>query len=229
MITRSIALHPHAEQRLAERFGLPVEWLLERIEAKQFAWLDVISEISDTSSARGAFLFFVPEQNTFCVAIVDVTAKLIITILNEDMASRSTWAASLTKDRKKHAMLLALRHEGYSGVDYYRKLKELDLSRSTRVVAQSLTCDLKPRNITVAKIQVTMDQFLTSEQIELTDDQQRQVRMVLADAIEQNQIMPCVDLYAQHKDYRRLSVQHEFCSLKSCQDFLMQHRWADTY
>lgn len=221
----AITVHPHAQTRLAQRFGLSTKWLLERIDNNSFVWLDVVSEMNCTKAARGAFLLYIPTQNKFFVAVVDVAAKLIITVLNEDMALRSTWAACLTSDRKKHAKLLALQSEELSGVEYYIQLKQLDISRNTRIVAQCLTPELKPLNITLAKIQVTIDQFLTSELIRLTEDLQQLINTKLTSAVEKEEILPCVDIFARYKDFRTLRVQHNFCNFLSCQELLMRQRW----
>lgn len=221
----AITVHSHAQSRLTERFELSTEWLLKRIDNKSFVWLDVVSEMNCGTAARGAFLIYIPAQNTFCVAVIDVTAKLIITVLNEDMASRSTWASSLTADRKKHAKLLALQSEELSGIDYYMRLKMLDISRSTRIIAQCLTPERKPMNITVAKIEVTLEQFLTSELIRLTEDQQNLIKRKLTSAVAQEKILPCVDIFAQHKDFKTVPVQHDFCNFPSCQELLMLQRW----
>lgn len=96
-------IHNHAIERLQERFSTDKAWLLHELENGCFVWLKGSGHSSHAINIRSGHLIYLPHRNEYCVVIMDNRSRLAITVLNEEMALKSSWGKGLDEVAKLKA------------------------------------------------------------------------------------------------------------------------------
>lgn len=111
---RSLQFSYHAEQRLAERTGLSVD------DVDRLVRLGCVRSLQYFGSSDiQMLLVYDVTQHQFCVLVVGVAARTVITVLTYDQALKHQWASAMTALHKRALHALA-RESGEQVVTFDR-------------------------------------------------------------------------------------------------------------
>ena len=190
------SIHNHAIERLQERFGVDKEWLLHELENGRFVWLKGAGHSGHAKNVRSGHLLFLPNKNEFCVVIMDDRSRLAITVLNEEMAHKSSWGKGLDEKAKLKAKRIALGEEIISDSHFLRLYAEERGELPISVRARTTLWDWKLTTCLIYKTSIRGEQIDTeSNTCRLKDDQMTEVLRIINEKIANKEMRPYCELY----------------------------------
>lgn len=214
-------VHPHAAQRLGERFDLDADWLQAQLEAGQFVWLK-----ASGNPLRSGHLFYLPDRDQYFLVVMDNRSRLAITVLTEDMATRSSWWRGLTPAAKLKARQRALGHAAVGDFDFLALYAVTRETLAVRLALRTYDKDWQGIVKTLMPIELTEDQFdPESRAVNLNELQMLEADARLKHMLQSSGIKPYGQLFVYTTGGRSVDVLNPSSVIGALEDAESVRRW----
>ncbi len=225
-MVREPRIHNHAVIRLDERFGVDESWLLNELENGRFVWLKGMGDAGSQKNVRSGHLIYIPDINEFCVVVMDNRSRIAITVLTEEMASKSSWGAGLDDSAKLKAKRIALGEDVIKDSNFILLYALERGALQVHVRARTISFDWKPITVNICKIKLKPEQIdVESNSCTLSDDQQKVMTISIKQMIDDNQIRAYCDFMISTGSGKTASVTNKLDGISNLKEASNVMRW----
>lgn len=217
----------HASERLSSRFYEDEAWLLAEIEACRFVQLKGAGLAKDGEAVRSGNLIFHPPSGEFCVAVLDDRLRLVVTVLTEEMARRSSWGKDLTDATKLLAKRRALGPDLVPDSHFLKLYAAERAGLQVNLRLRSVDKNWDAIHLTLAKITLTPDQIdIEENSCVLSEDQFRSASEKLNTLVQEATIRPFLYVHVTTTNDRSVTVTNRFRGFKDIEEAELMRRWV---
>lgn len=189
------SIHKHAADRLRERLHAEESWLAEILQEGKFVWLKGSGDSGNAKKVRSGHLIYHPKRNEYCVVVMDDRQRLAITVLNEEMALKSSWGGGLDQAAKLRAKRLALGEEAVHDINFFLLYAEDRGELSVTVTARSVSYDWEPVVHSIYKTSIKPEQIdINGKCCALSEEQMDAVTRIISEKIVNKEMRPYAEL-----------------------------------
>ena len=219
-------LHGHAINRLKERFNLHKSWLLNELENGRFVWLKGSGNSGNIKKVRSGHLFYLPDEDEYCVVVVDDRSRLAITVLTEEMALQSSWGGGLTEAAKLKSKRIALGNDVVDDCDFLRLYAEERGELLVNIQARTIAYNWKFIGLRICKTAIKAEQIDTiKKNFTLTDVQINEISKLILDKINASEIRPYCDLFVKSGHGRTAFISNKIDGISCLEEAEIARRW----
>ena len=220
-------LHSHAIDRLKERFNLNKSWLLNELENGRFVWLKGSGDSGNIKKVRSGHLFYIPNENEYCVVIIDDRSRLAITVLTEKMALKSPWGVELNEAAKLKAKRIALGDDAVDDCNFIRLYAEERGELLVNIQAKTIAYDWKLIGLRICKTAIKAEQIdLIKKICTLTDEQVNLISELIFNKINSNEIRPYCDLFVKTGHGKTAPISNKIDGVFCLEEAEIARRWG---
>lgn len=190
-MTNKPCIHDHTAKRLRERFDAEESWLQTELQAGRFVWLKGVGRGRDGERIRSGHLLYIPQKDEYCVAVVDNRKRLVITVLTEDMALKSSWSKGIDSSAKLRAKRLSLGKQRVDDSEFLRLYAETRDELLVTARVRTYSYEWVPIMLNILKLSIAAKQVDTERNLcTLNRDQTHDLSRALSEKINNKQIRP---------------------------------------
>lgn len=224
-VRKEASVHYHAAERSLERIGKSEIWLLEQIDEQKTLRLPGKGRSQSGTKVRSGHLLYVPESSKFFVLVIDDRKRLVITVLNEEMAVNSDWGEELSIKSK----LKAIRAAGERVPDgaFIQEFAAQRGGAPVTVRIRSLDIEWKPKMVNLQKLMLEPDRINTEcNEVQLTPEEVDETRSAIRKLISEQVIRPFGDVFLTTGRGKTMRVKAAEFGIGSLGDAEMARRWV---
>jgi len=201
---------------------------MERLEQGEFVWLKGSGHSGNAYGVRSGHLIYLPDQDDYCVVVVDDRRRLAITVLTEEMGLNSSWANGITGAAKLKAKRISLGNEVVPDSHVLRLYAEEREGLSLTVRARTFTYDWVAKIVNLQKITVTPEQIdPEADHCTLSELQEAQVKEQIHLKVSEQIIRPYGELFVATGKGKQTAVSNKFEGFESVTLAEQAMRWSE--
>jgi hypothetical protein len=226
-MTNKPCIHEHTAKRLRERFDADRSWLQEELESGRYVWLKGLGRGRDGEKVRSGHLLYLSHNDEYCVAVVDNRKRLVITVLTEEMALKSSWGMGIDATTKLKAKRLSLGSQKVDDSTFLRLIAETRNGLLVYVRARTYSYEWVPTIFNINKLTVTADQMDTkTNRCTLSNGQAAAVSSALNELITTKKIQPYCDFWISTSKGKNMLISNIIEGVSALEAAESARRWV---
>lgn len=223
----NISFTEHAESRIIDRFHVSAEWLVRKLNEKQFVWVSGYGHDGADLNVRGAALVYIQDSDECCLAIIDMRNHNVVTVLTEEMAKRSSWSKGINDKAKLSAKQAMLGNNVVHDSLFLHLYSTHRSGTNLLIKVRTIDANWNPLSLTLSKLKFMPEQFdLVNNCARLTDSQENEVKTILLDKVTAREIHPFCEIFACTRT-RNIKIVNKIDGFFDLEEAENHRRWFD--
>ncbi|WP_240224700.1 hypothetical protein [Rheinheimera hassiensis] len=223
-----LKLHEHAIQRLNERFGLDEAYLHDILNQGKFVWLNGAGHGGKRINSRSGHLIYIPDQDSYCIVVMDNHSRLAVTVLNEEMAINSNFNCRFDEVSKLRAKRLALGYDAVPDINFLYLHAQSRTETPITIQIRTFSYNWKPVTCSIYKTTIKPDQInIERNYCTLADDQMNTLSCSILEKVNNKEIRPYCELWVSTGGGKRVKVSNKLDVVSTLENAELEMRWLN--